>query len=192
MRGLVARAVVLLAVVGLSACAQITTGAETVAQLPRKAVEGTVDFFEFVFTRPELTVEAVSVGRLANCNSVGREAALQVFNSPDEVQAWEQARGIKITPSNGDLPPGMYAVAEVGERGTGGYSLVISRQAAIKDDVLYLKASFLAPSNADQVTMALTSPCSLVLVPTRFYSRVLLLDQSNKVRASWLAPLVKG
>lgn len=186
------KVVAMLAAMGLSACAQMTTGAETVAQLPRKAVEGTVDAIAFIFTRPELSVEAIEVGRLPNCNSTGRESSLELFTDPADIKVWEEARGVKLTPSNGDLPPGTYAIAEVGERNTGGYSLAVSRQAAIKDDVLYVKASFLVPGNANMVTQAVTSPCSLVLVPTRRYGRVLLLDQSNKVRATWLAPSVKG
>lgn len=179
-------------VAALSGCAQLTTGAETVAQLPRKAVEGTYDFFEFVFTRPELRIEAVEIGRLPSCNSTGRESSLELFTDTAAIKAWEEARGVKLTPANGELPPGTYVIAEVGERNTGGYSLAVSRSAAIKDDVLYLKASFLVPGNASMVTQAITSPCSLVLVPTRQYGKALLLDQSNKVRASWLAPGVKA
>ena len=99
---------------------------------------------------------------------------------------------MQLTPAVGELPPGTYLIAEVGERNTGGYSLAISRSAAIKEDVLYLKASFLVPGNAGMVTQAITSPCSLVLVPTRQYGKALLLDQSNKVRASWTAPGVKA
>lgn len=176
----------------LSACAQVTTGAETVAQLPRMAVEGTVGAIEFIFTRPELKVEALEIGRLPNCNSSGRESSVELFTDPAAVKAWEAARGVQLTPTTGELPPGTYLIAEVGERATGGYSLAVSRQAAIKDDVLYIKASFLVPGNANMATQVVTSPCSLALVPTRRYGRVLLLDQGNKVRASWVAPVVKG
>ncbi len=189
MRGFAVKAmVVTMGLLGLGACAQVTTGAETVAQLPRKAVEGTFDFFETVFTRPDLAVEAVELGRLQQCGSTGREVALEVFDDAASVVAWEQARGVKLTPAQGELPPGLYVVAEMGERVTGGYGLAVSRQAAMKDDVLYLKASFLVPSNANMVTLALTSPCSLVLVPTRSYRRIELVDQTNKVRARWVAP----
>lgn len=181
-----------LVAVALTGCAQLTTGAETVAQLPRKAVGGTMDFFEFVFTRPELRIEAVEIGRLPSCNSTGRESSLELFTDTAAIKAWEEARGVQLTPAVGELPPGTYLIAEVGERNTGGYSLAISRSAAIKEDVLYLKASFLVPGNAGMVTQAITSPCSLVLVPTRQYGKAFLLDQSNKVRASWTAPGVKA
>lgn len=192
MRGFVAKVACAITLSALSACAQLTTGAETVAQLPRMAVEGTFDFFELVFSRPELSVEAVEIGRLPNCHSAGREAVLDLFTDPAQVTAWEEARGLKITPKGGELPPGSYVIAEMGQRTTGGYSLAVSRKAAVKDDVLYVKASFLVPSNAGMVTDAVTSPCSLVLVPTRAYSRVLLVDQANDVRARWLAPGVKN
>jgi len=186
------KAIAIAALAGLTSCAQITTGAETVAQLPRYAVEGTAGFFDFIFARPELAVQAIEVSRLEQCHSTGREPSLTVFDDPTAVNAWEEGRGIKLTPAKGALPPGMYAIAEMGERGTGGYALAVSRQAAVKDEVLYLKASFLVPGNAGMVTQSPTSPCSLVLVATRSYSRVVLLDQANKVRASWVSPDFKG
>ena len=178
--------------VGLSACKSVTTGAETVAQLPRMAVSGTVGFFENIFTSPSLAVEAVEIGRSAQCNSTGREPALEFFQDGESVHAWEAARGVSFTPPGTKLAPGLYAIAEMGERNTGGYALAVSRQAALKDGVLYLKASFLVPGNSAMVTQVVTSPCSLVLLPTRPYSQVLLLDQTNKVRAGWTAPGLKG
>jgi len=174
----------------LSGCAPLTTGAETAAQLPRKAVEGTADLFEFIFTRPEYVAEAIEISRSSQCRTVGREPSLEVFTDAAAVTAWEAARGIQLAPREGALPPGTYAVAEMGERNSGGYSLVISRQAGIKDGELYLKASFLVPGNAAMATQALTSPCSLILLPQRSYSRVLLVDQANKVRASATLPAV--
>ncbi len=180
------------AAMALSACAQLTTGAETAAQLPRTAVESTYGFFESLFAREELSVEVVEVGRLANCNTTGREPSLEMFADAAAVKSWQETRGVVFTPSGAEPPPGLYAVAEMGERGTGGYSLAVSRQAAIRDDVLYLKGSFLVPGNASMVTQVLTSPCSLVRVPTRSYNRVVLLDQSNNVRTSWSAPGFKN
>jgi len=176
------------ALAGLSACAQLTTGAETVAQLPRIAVEGTYDFFTLLFTRAELRVEAIEIGRLSNCKSVGRESYLELFPNAEAVRAWEQTRGVQFTAAEKPLPEGIYLVVESGERATGGYSLAVSRQAAMKDRVLYIKASYLVPGNASMVTEAVTSPCSLVQVPTRLYERAYLLDQANKVRARWDAP----
>jgi len=187
-----ARMAVAATTLGLSACAQVTTGAETVAQIPRMAVEGTYDFFQTLFSRPELAVEAVEIGRLPQCNSTGRESSLELFTDPAAIRAWEAARGIQLAPGGGELPPGTYVIAEMGERATGGYSLAVSRKAAMKDAVLYIKASFLVPGNAGMVTQAVTSPCSLVLVPTRSYSQILLVDQGNKVRASWAVAGVKG
>ncbi len=192
MSGFALKIVSVLAVAGISACAQITTGAETAAQLPRTAATGVYKLFEFIFTRPELAVEAIEIGRLPSCNSSGQESALELFTDPAAVKAWEQARGVTLSPVNGELPPGTYVIAEVGERNAGGYSLAVSRKAAIKDDVLYLKASFLVPGNASMVTQAIVSPCSLVLVPTRRYAHAYLLDQSNKLRASWAAAGEKG
>lgn len=180
-----------LAVAGLGACAQMTTGAETVAQLPRRAVESTVDAVKFIFTRPENGVEVVEMGRLPQCNSTGREPALELLADRAAVEAWQAARGVQITPTSGALPDGSYVIAEMGERNTGGYALAVSRQAASKDGTLYVKASFLVPGNADMVTQGAVSPCSLVLIPAG-YGRVLLVDQSNTVRASWAAAAVKG
>ena len=180
-----------LAGLGLSACAQVVPVAEGVAQLPRKAVEGTVEAFEFVFSRPELAVEVVEVARLQHCNSSGRESTLEVLPNPISLAAWEEARGLKLTPASGDLPVGLYAVVEMGERNTGGYALVISRQGAVKDDTLYLKASYLSPSVSGMATQMLTSPCTLVALPTRSdFHKAVLIDQTGKLRARWtpLAP----
>ncbi|MDP3858247.1 MAG: protease complex subunit PrcB family protein [Stagnimonas sp.] len=189
MSGLLGRAGLLLAVAGLGACAQVVPVAEGVAQLPRKAVEGTAGFFGFIFSRPELSVEVVEVSRLQHCQSSGREATLEVLANPIALAAWEQARGLKLTPASGELPVGLYAVAEMGERNTGGYALVISRQGAVKDDTLYLKATFLSPSVSGMASQALTSPCTLVALPTRSdFHRAVLVDQSDRERARW-APL---
>lgn len=185
------RGAMLLVAVGLSACAKVVPVAEGVAQLPRKAVEGTVEAFEFIFSRPELAVEVVEVARLQHCNSSGRESTLEVLPNPIALAAWEEARGLKLTPASGDLPVGLYAVAEMGERNTGGYALVISRQGAVKDDTLYLKASYLSPSVSGMATQVLTSPCTLVALPTRSdFHKAVLVDQTGKLRARWtpLAP----
>lgn len=176
----------------LSACKTVTSGAETVAQLPRMAVSGTVGFFDKVFSTPALAVEALEIGRSAQCHSTGREPALELFQDSAAVQAWEAARGVNFTPPGTQLAPGLYAIAEMGERATGGYGLAVSRQAALKEGVLYLKASFLVPGNSSMVTQVVTSPCSLVLLPTRSFTELQLLDQSNKVRARWVAPGLKG
>jgi hypothetical protein len=174
------RSAIAVAACALSACAQVTPVAEGVAQLPRKAVEGTVDFFQFVFTRPDLAVEALEVGRALSCNTSGRESALTWLADGAAVQAWQAEHGVTL--SINALPQGHYAIAEMGQRSTGGYSLSVSRQAATKDEVLYLKATYLVPANAAQVTANITSPCSLVLLPAGDFKTLVLLDQSNKVR----------
>lgn len=173
--------------VALSACSQVVPVAEGVAQLPRKAVNGTVEFFDFLFSAPELSVEAIEIGRLQQCNTSGRESALQLFSDPAALHAWETERGVQLTSSSGELPPGTYAIAELGERATGGYALAVSRKAAVKDDVLYLKGTYLHPSVSGAATQTLTSPCSLITLPTRTYRSASLLDQANKVRATWSA-----
>lgn len=191
MRSGVVRGAMLLAVLGVSACAQVVPVAEGVAQLPRKAVEGTADFFEFIFASPELAVEILEVARLQHCNSSGREATLEVLANPLALAGWEAARGVRLTPASADLPVGLYAVAELGERNTGGYALVISRQGAVKDNTLYLKATFLSPATGAMASQMLTSPCTLVSLPTRSdFRQAVLVDQSNRERARWtpLAP----
>lgn len=187
MRGFTPASAALLAALALlTACAQVTPVAEGVAQLPRKAVEGTVDFLEFVFERPELAVDVLEVARLQQCNSSGREPTLEMLAGPTAVVGWEQARGLQFTLKSGELLPGLYAVAEMGERNTGGYALLVSRKAAVKDDTLYLKATFLSPSTAGMASQQLTSPCVLVALPGQAeFHRLVLVDQNNQPRASW-------
>ncbi len=189
MRGFARSATLLIAALAVSACSGVRPVAEGVVELPRKAVEGTVEFFEFVFERPELAAEALEISRQPQCNSSGRETSLEVFPSPAALQAWEQERGVQLTPTTGELLPGLYAVVEMGERNTGGYAVVVSRQAAVKDDTLYLKASFLSPSTGGMATQVLTSPCTLLALPARNdFHRVVLIDQNKRERARW-APL---
>jgi hypothetical protein len=187
MRGFTPASAALLAALALlTACAQVTPVAEGVAQLPRKAVAGTMDFLEFVFERPELAVEVLEVARLQQCNSSGREPTLEMLAGPAAVVGWEQARGLQFTPKSAELLPGLYAVAEMGERNTGGYALLVSRKAAVKDDTLYLKATFLSPATAGMASQQLTSPCVLVALPGQAeFHRLVLVDQNNQPRASW-------
>ena len=174
------------AVLGASACAQVVPVAEGVAQLPRKAVEGTVGFFEFIFTSPEFAVDVSEVARLQQCSTSGREATLEVLAGPQAVGTWEAARGVKLVPDSSLLPAGLYAVAELGERNTGGYALLISRQGALKDQVLDLKASFMSPSVSGMATQVLTSPCTLVALPaSENFRKAVLVDQNGRERARW-------
>lgn len=186
MRGLVRGSLLLSMSLALGGCAQVVPVAEGVAQLPRRAVEGTAEFIAFVFERPELSAAVIEIGRHAQCNSSGRETLIDVFPSPEALLVWEQERGVQLSPRTGQLLPGLYAVVELGERNTGGYAVVISRQAAIKGGTLYLKASFLSPATADMASQALTSPCTLLALPSRQdYREVVLVDQSNRERARW-------
>ena len=179
-------AVLTAAVLGLGACAKVVPVAEGVAQLPRKAVEGTADFFEFIFTRPELAVQVAEVTRLQQCGTSGREATLEVLAGPNAVVGWEAARGVKLTADSASLPAGLYAVAELGERNTGGNALLVSRQAAVKDEVLYLKTSFMSPSVSGMATQAFTSPCTLVSLPAgENFRQAVLVDQNGRERARW-------
>lgn len=179
-------AMLVVAVLALPACAKVVPVAEGVAQLPRKAVEGTAGFFEFIFSRPELAVQMAEVSRLQQCGTSGRESTLEVLAGPNAVIGWEAARGVKLTADSASLPQGLYAVAEMGERNTGGYALLVSREGAVKDAVLYLKASFMSPSVSGMASQVLTSPCTLVALPANenFRSAV-LVDQNGRERARW-------
>lgn len=187
MAGMQVRMTMLLtAALGLGACAQVVPVAEGVAQLPRKAVEGTAGFFEYIFSSPELAVQVAEVSRLQQCGTSGRESTLEVLAGPNAILGWESARGVKLTADSGSLPTGLYAVAEMGERNTGGYALLISREAATKDRVLYLKASFMSPSVSGMATQVLTSPCTLVSLPaSEDFRTAVLVDQNGRERARW-------
>lgn len=170
----------------LSSCATVAPMAAAAADAPKRAVTGTYDFFQALFSSSKASVEAVELGRAAFCNSQGRESALTLFTSTAQLQDWEASRGVKLTPITGSLPQGLYAIVEVGERNTGGYAFVVSRQAARDSRTLYIKGTYLVPKTSGMATQAITSACSLVLLRTDAnFDSAVLLDQANKVRAQW-------
>lgn len=131
----------------------------------------------------ENAVEVSEVRRSLHCNSESADAGVSLFADLDATRAWETARGLTLIGSQ-PLPPGPYAVIEMGQRNTGGYGLAVSRLAGRRGDVLILKATFIAPGPDRMVTQMLTSPCVLVSLPQAYYSAVEVIDQSGVERAS--------
>lgn len=170
----------------LSACAGLAPMTEALVSAPATVRDESIGFIQALFAAPQKAIEAVEIGRAQQCNSQGRESVVNLFTDVSQLKAWEVTRGVQLMPVTGTLPPGSYVIAEMGERNTGGYALAISRQAAASNDTLYLKATYLHPSAAGMATQILTAPCSLVaLRSTKSFSRAILLDQANKVRAVW-------
>lgn len=129
----------------------------------------------------EETVEVSEVARSNQCATPGAEPQLTLLADVAAVKTWEQGRGIELT--QGLLPQGPFALVEMGERPTGGHGVAVSRIARLRSDSLVLQATFVAPRPGDITSQALTSPCVLISVPGRGYSRVELLDQDGQRRA---------
>ncbi len=172
--------------VALVGCAPLEPAAAAIAKTRIAVTEGTAEFFQNLFSGKETAVEAVEIGHSQYCNSQGRESVVNVYRTAEELKAWETSRGVQLTPVTGRLPNGTYAIVEMGERNTGGWGIVVSRQAAQKDQQLYLKASYLSPKTSGMATQAITAPCALVSIrSTQVFAVATLLDQSNKLRARW-------
>jgi hypothetical protein len=135
----------------------------------------------------------VLVAEVANdsqCGAPNEQTTLQLLPGPQAVTDWQRARGIKLE-GTGDLPAARYIAVDLGQRGTGGYGLAISRQAGLKDGVLVLKATTFAPAADAMSAQVITSPCSLVRLPAIEFTSMRVIDQTGKVRASSTGPVGK-
>jgi hypothetical protein len=176
----------LVPLIALAGCAPLEPAAAAIAKTRIAVTEGTAEFFQKLFSGKETALEAVEIGHSQYCNSQGRESVVNLYRSAEELKAWETSRGVQLTPVTDRLPNGTYAIVEMGERNTGGWGIVVSRQAAQKDQQLYLKASYLSPKTSGMATQAITAPCALVSIRSmQAFGAATLLDQSNKVRARW-------
>ncbi len=121
------------------------------------------------------------------CNTPGREARVELLADAAAVTAWQEGRGIELADPE-SLGEGPYALVEMGLRSTGGYSLTVSEDAALRDDRVVLEAEFLVPNPGSLRTQALSSPCVLVRLPPGRYADVAVRDSSGAVRAQASQP----
>lgn len=132
----------------------------------------------------ENAVEVAEVGRAQSCGTEGEVARVQLLPDAVAVRAWESQRGIQFSGIAGELPAQPYAIVEMGQRSSAGYGIAVSRQAGLKDGILLLKATFIAPRAGAMTAQVITSPCALVSLPKVEYGEVRVIDQTGKLRAS--------
>lgn len=134
----------------------------------------------FVTGKP---VDVAPVGYALDCGSQRPETTVRTLVNADELQKWQMSRGLTLL--RADAPQdGPYALVELGQRATGGYGLVVSRDADIRKNVLFLHVTFITPNGDHPGTPQPTSPCVLISMPPGFYQGVSVVDQSGKVVAT--------
>jgi hypothetical protein len=128
------------------------------------------------------------VGNSTLCNAPNEQTTMQLLPSAQAAVAWQTARGVELAAA-GALPEGRYVIVDLGQRGSAGYGLAVSRQAGLNDGVLVLKATTFAPAPDAMSAQMITSPCSLVRLPAIEFSAMKMIDQTGKVRASSSGPV---
>lgn len=120
------------------------------------------------------------------CNTADSESEVSVLPDLVALKAWASGRGVDLkTVNNEPLPEGQpFAVVELGQRPHGGYSLAVSRQAGLRDEVLVLKATIFEPQHGRWASDEPISPCVVVSLPRREYRVVRLVDQTGRVRTA--------
>ncbi|MGQ0502632.1 MAG: protease complex subunit PrcB family protein [Panacagrimonas sp.] len=120
------------------------------------------------------------------CNTADSESEVSVLPDLVALKAWASGRGVDLkTVNNEPLPEGQpFAVVELGQRPHGGYSLAVSRQAGLRDEVLVLKATIFEPQHGRWASDEPISPCVVVSLPLREYRVVRLVDQTGRVRTA--------
>lgn len=124
-------------------------------------------------------------GRALDCGTQRSATTVQVLASADEVRSWQISRGVTLA---GDdvLRTGAYALVELGSRPSGGYGLLISRDADVRNDTLILHATSIEPDANHPATDGITSPCVLLSLPAKPYRGVSVVNQYGRLLATTL------
>jgi hypothetical protein len=131
----------------------------------------------------EAPIQVREVARSLYCNSAGDEAQARLLPDAQAVLDWQAARGITLAGGE-SLAQAPYALVEMGQRPTGGYSLAVASAALLRGELVVLQATFFAPPAGSLRTQALTAPCVLVQLPAGRYQHVEVHDPAGAVRAS--------
>ncbi|MGH8461867.1 MAG: hypothetical protein ACRESS_09690 [Stenotrophobium sp.] len=130
-------------------------------------------------------VDVVPAGYSLDCGTQRPETTVRTLANADELQQWQVSRGLKLL--RDDAPrQGPYALIELGARASGGYGLVVSRDAELRKNVLILHATLFAPDSDHPGASQPSSPCALISMPPGLYRGVSVVDQSGRVLANSL------
>lgn len=135
---------------------------------------------------PQTLVRVEEVARADVCNTVTGEPELSLLPGAAALDALAAQRGFEwIRTTSRPLPETTYAVIEIGQRTNGGYSLAVSRDAALEGDALLLSATYFEPRQGRWASDQPSSPCVAVALPEGVsFGRVRVFDQSGRVRVS--------
>lgn len=133
------------------------------------------------------TVLVADAGVAINCPASGPEPWVREFPTLDAVRTWQVEQGLDLLTPGAEA--GRYAVVGMGQRNTGGYGIAVSREATLAEQVLRLKATFVAPSGGGMTTQMFTSPCALVRLPRdAAWQTLQVYDQTGRLRVTLASP----
>jgi len=119
----------------------------------KQFIEG--DDFTYVVKNDPGGNEKASVAIIDNYNDL--------INEVDKLNVSDQVSEALL---NIDLEQNNVLILHLGHRNTGGYGIEIDKMYE-KKDVLYIKIKETKPGKGDMVTMALTNPFTIVLIPKK-------------------------
>lgn len=150
-----------------------------------EAVSGAVVDLLDVFSQDH-TAYVRESGHSLNCGTTDKQISVRLFMNKEEAKQWEASRNISLLkPGGGSY---LYALVDMGLQPSGGYGVLVSRKAEIRGDLLTLKATLLQPEQGQPVSMALTNPCALIVLPPGEYTQVEVRDQDGKLIATTVKP----
>lgn len=128
-------------------------------------------------------VKLQEVRRALVCGTETDQAAIILFDSLEQLQAWDSEDALKL--HRLDLPTDRsFVLVEQGLRRTGGYTIELRKQAEVTDQgTLQVHAEFLTPEPGRLTTQMITSLCVLAAVEKRPYRKVQLLDAAGELKA---------
>jgi hypothetical protein len=139
------------------------------------------------WTSSPLDVSQVRV--LQNCNSDGPQTRVSLFASPEEVRAWQERHKVDLIGVDPLPLAGAYALVEMGIHTRTGYGLAVSRQAAVDDGIVELRATLFSPEYGHDTPQIVNSPCVLVAFPAGRYRGAEVRDPAGAVLADVTAPV---
>ncbi|WP_043114281.1 protease complex subunit PrcB family protein [Solimonas soli] len=128
---------------------------------------------------PDAVVKVAEVANTGQCGAASGDTTVQMFANADAVLAWQATSGVTLLGEQSMLPGG-YALVQMGQRGTGGYGVVVAPEAEVDDGVLRLHATFLDPPRDAVLSQALSSPCALVRLPVGDWRGVEVYGQNGR------------
>ena len=135
---------------------------------------------------PDEALPVEKVYASSQCSGLDQPEAVWIADAAAWRRRYAQMMSLQITPP--PLPvvdfshDGVLLIA-MGQQTTGGYGLNLAgTSATVREGVLTVRVEWREPLPGYAQTQVMTSPCLLVKLPDRAFSRIWIVDQEGRVR----------